>query len=314
METKSEKIEKLKQKLEKKYTSVLETRISVSNFSGFYEEAINNLIEIVNESIVEYKKINIDSPLSGKDLEDASLKYFNLISVNETLDIISERVGEISNLEHRIKESEKESQRVFVEPNQDEELNFGNGGSSLEKKGLLPRLQTLIYILENDLKLSLDEEDEIEIYKGQVRKDMMRKEPYYRVYVRKLNRLIYVCNEEDNATFIFNAKETLEIKGLEILDIINKDERRELIKENPALGKVLIQTEYWRINILDALTNDFIINEKSKPFKILNPKSDFEKINKIDLNDEIEFNKFRDIVRSFGIKSSEEYRKTKEKK
>jgi len=127
--------------------------------------------------------------LSGRELEDASLEYFNLRSVNETLDIISERMQKMSNLEYRIGKSQKESQRVFVEPNEDEKLNFGNGGSSLEKKGLLPRLKTLIYILENDLELSLDEEDEIEICKGQVRKDMIRKEPYYKSLCEKIKMI-----------------------------------------------------------------------------------------------------------------------------
>ncbi len=262
--------ENTKIKILSELRNVLSSSISPVNIYSFYNEAVDKLVNIVALAVNAYKKENPNTNLSGKELEDASLIYLGSSDVGSILDAISERRMSMRTIEQNIADRTDLSLEVFVPPKQNEEHIIAGSGKGLEEKKLIPRLLTLIYILENDLNIYLENseseeaaENNIDIAKGEVTDNMMRKYPYYRILIPELNRVVYICEEEGNATFVFNHHE-IENIGMKIedMDTMDKREYGVLIESNTGLGVRIIQTNSWREEILAALTADILRVER----------------------------------------------------
>lgn len=177
------------------------------------------------------------------------------------------------------------SVEVFIPPTSDERYILGGPGAGLEEKKLIPRLMTLIYILQHDLGLGLrefsgDNDRNITIVRGSVNDNMVRKYPYYRVLIKSLNRLVYVCEEEGNVTIVFDKSKVLQCEGVETvetLDTMNKSKQKELISKSPEVGRVVRQNLNWRSVMLEFLTTDFSSETlKGREKKVVKQKTDFE--------------------------------------
>lgn len=342
-------LESLKLGLKLKFEKIFQSQISPENIFSFYNKSLNGLIDIVDESVSEYIKIKQESgpaqelKLVGKELEDEALNYFGIKSVADALDAIQSRDSVIEGIEKEIIQATGISKEVFVPPNDNEKylINAGSGRGFDEKK-LMSRLVTLIYILQNDLGLYLnfkiedgevenakieraemdtkqeqekqeDRGEEIKITRGEVRDNMMRDEPYYKVEVFSKDRVIFICNEEGNASFIFDVAKLEEIKKENLdnqelqsvsLETLNKNTFNYLIRKYPGVGIRIIQSKDWRSDMLLAIDQDiqdptkekagrFDLassednlgeqneNKKPKQEKETKPKSDFSNLENI---------------------------------
>lgn len=253
------------------YSEIINSTISPENIQTFHDDVLNKLIKIVGRIVDEYKNNHPDTNLTGRELEDEALKEEGLQDIPSVLDAISKRKIDLRNIEEIIMSRVAFLPEVMVPPG--EGGIIPGPGESFKERDLIPRLTTLLYILENDLSLDIQDEKEIQIVEGIVRDDMMRKHPYFRVLILSAERVVYICEEEHNATFVFD-KEELDRLSIQIeeLDVTSKAILNDLIEENPQIGVRIIKSKLWRANIQDAITNEFGKVEKELPKQ----KSDFE--------------------------------------
>ncbi len=207
-----------------------------------------------------------DSPqkeLTQTIKEDYILDRLNLGEVNKIIDRIEKKQQQIETLAEMLEEDKviKKVNKVFVKPDF-KKIESGRGKNKERKEiKYFPRLLTLVYILNNDFKLKIDDGEAVEIEKGKVTEKMARKTPYYRLIIPELDRVIYVCNEENNITFIFSLEKVE--NELEKLDGMSKSERREMIKDKPGVGITMAQSATWRERMKKYLTEEIPIKEIS---------------------------------------------------
>lgn len=257
------------------YSEIINSSITPYNILTFHDDVLSRLIKIVGRIVDKYKKNHPEAILSGKELEDGALKEEGLQDIHSVLESISKRKIDLNNIEEIIKSRIANASEVFVPPG--EGGIIPGPGESFKGKELIPRLTTLMYLLENDLSVDLNNESEVQIVEGLVSDDMMRKHPYFRVSITEFDRVVYICEEEDNATFVFDKKELDSISvQVEELDVTNKATFNELIEIHPNIGVRIIQSKLWRANILKALANDFDQKQKSdfEPKEIIPKKKD----------------------------------------
>ena len=79
----------------------------------------------------------------------------------------------------------------------------------------------MLYILQNDFEIEFKN---IPIKEGITTSKMMRQTSYTRVEISDLERVVYICDEEGNASYIFDARKLAEQKiTLEELDLDDKE-------------------------------------------------------------------------------------------
>ena len=160
------------------------------------------------------------------------------------------------------------------------------------EKIYVPRLLVLLYLLEQDFGIS---KNEISITEGNVSSDMVRRTPYMRVIIESLDRVVYICDEEGNASYIFDMEL---LKGhslsLEEIDLENKGDMKELIRKYPGIGTRIRQSSSWRNNVYEVLANVILIEiEKSNEGenKEVKFESEFKK-------EYLTFDEFQEEIRS----------------
>mgnify|MGYP001270328015 CR=1 FL=1 len=142
--------------------------------------------------------------------------------------VVLDKISEIRNRVDKIKiDLEKHLQKIDVEitpPQPNKPIESGDGGF-VESHDLYPRLLTLIYILETDFDLTL--QDDIKIDEGIVLPHRYRNEPYTRVEIDSLNRVVYICDEVDNVSYFFDTEELAKHKvSIESLDTMDKNQKK----------------------------------------------------------------------------------------
>jgi hypothetical protein len=265
--------EKFKFNIENRLKILQERQINPDNIFDFYDDFLNGLIDISEQVLNRY--IKEERVPTKKDREkgiqeDEAFKYFNLDSISEIINkmsgIIHERSSRLEDIKEEIVSRSHIEKRLFVPPDRDDKyiINVGNGGG-IEEKRNIPRLLTLIYILENDLDLNLEDHKDITINKGINEENMMRKESYIRVLIPELNRIVYICDEEGNASFVFD-RNSIKEKNLSAFELDNytKINFNELIENNKNIGVKITQSKNWRERMLTALTKDISEFEKKK--------------------------------------------------
>lgn len=279
-----ESFESVRKHFQNRFESITSSTINPSTISTFYEDALRKLISLTDDVIRTYTA-STDSTLQGKELEDEAMEYYGLASIHETLTIIGERITYLLELQDNLAKATNLSSEVFVPPNPEEKYLVTGSGNGFEIKELIPRLLTLGYILENDLGLSVSDSEQITFVQGEVTDNMMRKHPYIRVSINPLNRIVYLCDEEGNASFVFDKEKILEKVGkVELLDVMEKFRYKEMIAYDPTCGDVLRYGTQWRNNMNSLLTKPFEMNTAEggvnamQENESVGASSDFEKI------------------------------------
>ncbi len=247
-------LEQLKKKFAQKLEAIWNKELTVENIENFADDALREIIALNAEVIAEAKKLPgfKAKDKSGKELEDEAYKFFELPkNIQEVLQAIIDKKEQIDALKKYIDKNHENIDRVITPP-QDLEVQVieGSGTFSGETR-LRPRLLTLMYILENDFSIP---SENVKITEGTVIPEMMRRTPYVRVEIPDRERVIYLCDEEKNASYVFDTIKLVE-KGLSLeeVDINNKSDKSSLIMQYPGIGIRLIQTKNWRDNVSGAI-------------------------------------------------------------
>lgn len=243
------------------YRRILNTSVSPENIETFFETALNELVVLVQAAVLKYKQAHPDSSLERAALEDEAVQAVNLPGIQETLQAVADQVDRMTHLKRLVQSQTHVAGTVFVPPSVEESGIVPGSGVGLEQRKLMPRLLTLLYILENDLGYDLSPEDEegsrsiVHITQGVTTDQMMRKSPYFRVLIDDLKRAVYVCEEEGNASYVFDTEAI--VISIDQLDAMSKTSFNELIKAHPEVGARLIQSSAWREKMISYLTQNF---------------------------------------------------------
>jgi hypothetical protein len=272
-------LEELKETYKQKLNSILYKNLTVDNIDTFADESLKNLTSLVEEIIQEYKTnetLELNKNLSPREQEDDAFNKLGLTGIQETLDIIIEVKDKIDKLKEYINGSKKTTDETLIPPETGiASISIGSGEGVKEKK-LIPRLLTLLYIIETDFDIL---KEDITITEGTTNPNIVRKNPYIRVEIPDIERTVYICDEEGNASYVFDT-EKLDEEGisLENIDISNKSEINNLLSEHPGIGARIVQSKNWRTNISELLRQPItekIQEEKGDEFTTLT--SEFKK-------------------------------------
>ncbi len=254
--------------------NILYTPLSVETIGQFADDALNKLINL-NESVVHrYQQEYPESDaLSGAGLEDAAYAAYELENLGTVLDRITAVRDRIAVIAQRVQESLSQTNSVIVPPDEIGPAFQDTGSGSYEAPDKLNRLITLAYILETDFDL---DRASVRYTQGTTTDAMVRQEPYVRVEINDLNRVVYVCDEEGNASYVFDTKvlEHLSIDLLE-LDKMTKNGRNAFLRLTPEAGRRIVQSPAWRSVVSQALREPFASDGKVPVPTEVVPRSEF---------------------------------------
>ena len=271
-------LETLKETFKQRLDGILNKQLTVENIQTFADTALIEAVRLTEDVLNEYQsnpKLNVSQITIDKKIrEDEAFAFFGLPNINEILQSIIDVKDKIQALGRYINERNILADKVVIppQPNSHSEIRSGSG-QGIEEKKLIPRLLTLLYILETDFEIM---KEQVKITAGKVTPEMMRKTPYVRVEIPDIGRIVYICDEEGNASYVFDVDKLEEI-GItaENLDIEDKGSMSDLIAKHPGIGIRIIQTKHWRTHMAEVLENT--IPKKVQEEKSERPASEFTK-------------------------------------
>ena len=293
-------IEELKEKYKNKLEGILHKTLTVENIDTFADEALEELVMLINDVLDEYNrnealKPNLD--LNKREQEDDAFNKLGLLNIQDTLQRVIEVKDKIDALKVFVSSNKNAKKETFIPPQSGIVNTPDNSGEGLEEKKLVPRLITLLYLLETDFDI---QKEDVSITEGGVTSHMMRKTPYVRAEIPDMERIVYICDEEDNASYIFDSEKLVEY-GIEIedIDVRDKGNLKDILARYPGIGARLIQTKYWRSNVAELLSQPITENANRTSLPIEKegqpPTSEFAKVEKIEF---VDLGTFREEVKS----------------
>jgi hypothetical protein len=252
-------------------------KLTPRNLNVYAENALNDLIALI-ESALEKNSAYNDSNTTTREREDAALSYVGLDrnTVEQTLDHIASVTDSIRRLDGLIARKTIRTDHVIVPTNGrlDEPISPGDGSFELPKKRI-PKLKTLLLLLETGLDVHIESED-VAITIGDVPPNMMRRSSYTSVEIRSLNRLVMVCDEVGNTTYIFDVDVCKEY-GIDVdyLSRLTKVEIDELIKDDDRIGRRIDYSSKYVDNLTQYLTGEMSQDQDGtlQSVDILKPKA-----------------------------------------
>lgn len=269
------KLVEQKNKNESSVNSILDTPLTVENINTYANDAINKLVEFSYKKVIEYKQNNQTSGLSGKEIEDNAFKYCGLNNISFILNQISIKDEEIRDI-NKIISNPMMVNKVITPPDfvSNNLSSLKNGEDKFKEKTIIDRTKTILFVLKEDFDVDIYNQAELTITKGIINENMMRKTSYFLLDVPKIDRLILVCDEDGNASYVFNSL-NLEKYNITKEDILSstKNELNKLIEENIEIGKrVNYSKEKFVLRISETIKNP-ISSIKDEPLNI-SPRSE----------------------------------------
>ena len=136
---------------------------------------------------------------------------------------------------------------VFV-PTNKMPISIGSGNGNFEVKGTVERTN---FIHEALGSLCLVFKKDYHIFEGVNQPNMMRKEPYRLVIIPKLNRMILLCEEEGNRSFVICTAQHSEQYRL-----LSKNELKELVFTGEVKDLQWCDPKKWKIKLIEFLLTE----------------------------------------------------------
>ena len=241
--------EEAKERYRKQLEAILSTPLVPENFITYADDALDSVANMVEGMTKKYPGESL--PLPRGKAEEHTTGYYEM-DIDDILDSLQSKVDETNHIKQFVKHLSEED-AVYVPP-QPLEPGIQTGGGEFSKRETSPKLETILFLLQEIYELDINNSEEIKVNKGSVAKGMMRTEPYYLVELPTLDRSILVCNEIGNITYVMDNT-LLEEQGMgaELLVDMDKSQIDELIKTNQGLGVRITHTAKYLPKIELAL-------------------------------------------------------------
>lgn len=231
--------------------AILSRQLTPEVIDTYASDALNDLVGVTERIIISYDSQPTVSGLSQTHNEDLAFGYFKLENLEKTLDYVADLAEKIDLIDKAIANATK-IDGIVVPPGQYKtEIQPADG--SFESKNIYHRLKTILFILEQDFNVSIDDPRRLSITNGGI-EGIMRNSSYSLISVPEIERTILVCDEEGNVTYIFDTMELYNV-SLSNSDLSNmtKDELNELIKTQPGIGKRIRYSKSFISNIKTSI-------------------------------------------------------------
>ena len=259
-------------------SEAIDKPLTLENTDTYVDDALGAVINLVEDVVAEYDaqpgaEWQQLGESNGKEHEDAALKHFGLEDVEGILRNLEDKASQFAVIGQVIAQA-NEASDVFVPPDSTPVLQATGSGTGMEKKDRQPKLENLLFVLMNDFGIDPDDPEAVSIVRGSVNTNMMREEPYYQVTVPGIDKVILVCQEYGNATFVFNgewvreqvsANRPSENEPKRPLTDYTKEELSKLIKDNPEQGARILTKKNFTANLVNALQGGFSQQKLDEP-------------------------------------------------
>lgn len=221
-----------KERYTRQLEAILSTPLVPENFNTYAEDALNSVVSMVEDMTITYPGESL--PLPRGRAEEHTARHYEM-DIDQILDSLQDKVDATKRIKEFVSDISEEN--TITVPTQSRLLSIQKGSGEYVKKETAPKLETILFFLEETYDLYINKPSEIRVTKGSVKKDMVRKEPYCLVELPTLNRSILVCNEVENITYVMDNTE-LNIQGIQLNEILNlnKSEIGHIITSNPDTG------------------------------------------------------------------------------
>ena len=249
-----------KERYSKHLEAILSTPLTPENFNTYADDALDSVAKMVEDMTRKYPGESL--PLPRGRAEEYTTGYYEM-EIDDILDSLQSKIDETNLIKQFVKHLSEED-AVYVPP-QSMQPAIQDGNGEFSKKETAPKLETILFLLQERYDLDMNNSDELKVTKGTVTKDMMRKEPYYLVELPTFDRSILVCNEIGNITYVMDST-LLEEQGMEaeLLVDLDKSQIDELIKTNQGLGVRITHTAKYLPKIELALESITEFSTKSE--------------------------------------------------
>lgn len=237
-----------------KIDAIASRKLTAKNLNNYADDALGDFISVIEDAKKRYSRQPTVVQGTSKGNEIAAFEYLGLDPdyIDIVLDHIVSKADEIHNLDLVAARIMQHVNRVIVSPNA-VKPEFIHGDGLYEKK-FEPRLNTVLFLLSNSFNIDLENADELRLTAGIVDSSIMRDESYRMLDLPTLNRIILVCDEVGNATFVLDSAIVKQLGiNSEMLTSLSKDELSNMFFEHPKSGSRIIQSDSFVEDVINLL-------------------------------------------------------------
>ncbi len=235
-------------------STILNRPLTPEIIDGYADIALNQLIDLIGEVVPDYLTQS-DEPVAkiGAETEQVAFDFFKLGDINNILQHVVAKAQELTDLDTLI-DTLTTQDHVYVPPDP-RDVSIKHGSGEFVKPGQIKRLKTFLFVLSNGFGIDTLDSSRVSIAKGAIEPNMVREEPYYVVDIPELERTVLICDEEGNASFVFD-REVLNEKGItaENLALLSKTDYSSLIEQYINIGESIIYSKNFVTKISASLT------------------------------------------------------------
>lgn len=234
------------------------TRAVGENIDEYAGRAFQDLVDIVQDVQDTYGQQPGVPATSAEDrgsleYERGAFAYFGLDPY--AIESVLGHLEHISNLDALIAGITEHVPVVIVPPDRQAPVVPG-GEKPFADKPHIPRLKTFLSSLETNFGIDLRDPNQCQLKEGELDPGMMREESYRFVFLSTLQRIVLICDEAENATFVFDSSVLADLPGGPTHDQLmgmTKDQLKELIQSVPRVGYRLIYRGEHFVGHMSAL-------------------------------------------------------------
>lgn len=242
--------------------TILSRQLTPDTIDTYASNALDDLVEITERVTGAYDSQPTITGLSQADSEDKAFNYFNLGDLGQSLDHVADLAESI----HEIDEVIKNAIRVntIIPPDQ-KVIDIQPGSGSFKEKSTYERLKTTLFILQQDFDVDIHDKERLRLTSGGT-EGMMRNTSYSLIEIPELERAILVCDEEGNATYVFDIGKLIQY-GKDPVELPNLSKRSldTLIHDFPGAGKRIVYSNSFITNIKDSIMKEIIPGKPDMP-------------------------------------------------
>jgi len=235
------------------YESIIHTPLTPENITTYASDALNKYVGLLEDA---HKEVGIST--DDYSIETEKIIADRFLGLDSPWDVqahIKSVQADIDRLAKRVTSSKvNRLPSYYVPPDDEGNPVIGPSNGSFEEATVTPRTITVLFLLEHNFGVNLDDPEEFVMDSGSIPDNAMRIEPYSRIEVKSQKRLILVCDQKGNRTFVFDTSRFAKL-GLtaDYVASLDKPEIDALLGEHPRLGASLYYSKNFMGNISDLI-------------------------------------------------------------
>jgi hypothetical protein len=198
---------------------------------------LQQLVGLVQTAIEDYR---IRSPgifATTREMENAAFHHYGLQDIEAVLDHVADTANSIHSLDAVIQQANTVDYTI-TPPQPGATPDLSPGGGTFQERRTEPRLKTALFVLQQDFGVDVYDPEQLTLTAGAVPDRMMRRASYYQVIAPRLERMLLVCDESENITYVLNMAILADLgTSNERIARMTRAELNDLLNEHHQLGQ-----------------------------------------------------------------------------